>query len=110
MGDAPKRIWAWIDMHGDPLEAEWHEIEGEWTADGRDPVVGTEYIRADALEAKDAKIARLRKALEAAEAWIVDGGYLDDRDPYTAESAAAIYTQTRAALAEGDTPGEKGGE
>jgi predicted urease superfamily metal-dependent hydrolase len=41
----------------------------------------------------------LMEALEAAEAWIVDGGYLDDRDPYTAESAAAIYAQTRAALA-----------
>jgi hypothetical protein len=57
---------------------------------------------AAALEAKDAKIEKLKNALEAAQAWIVDGGYLDDRDPYTADSAAAIYAQTSAALSQGE--------
>jgi hypothetical protein len=41
---------------------------------------------------------RLVEAVAAAEGWIVDGGYLDGRDPYVAESAAAIVAQLRAAL------------
>lgn len=46
-----------------------------------------------------AEIERLRAALEACEAWIVDGGNVDDDDARNNETGArAVYEQARAAL------------
>jgi hypothetical protein len=92
MGDTPERIWA---QDADPEHCDYEG--GGWWDDECGSVQYThmiEYIRADILEAKDAEIAGLRKAL----VWIKE-------NPHAHPSN--MVAAARAALTD-DTPGKKG--
>ena len=63
MTDLPERFWAWLDMPNDPDESEWWEFEGEWTADGREPKIGTECLRTDIAITRAEADAMVREAV-----------------------------------------------
>jgi hypothetical protein len=108
MADAPERICATSGVYCDYAQ-DWSS--GEWAPVQDGDVFDehtVEYIRADILEAKDAKIARLREALEAADALIETFGVFGRgaAGPSELSRALTAYRAARAALAEDDTPGE----
>lgn len=65
-------------------------------------VFGEEELSSGTCEGNAYLIAaapKMLEALQAAESWIVDGGYLDDRNPHTSESAADVVHELRVAIA-----------
>jgi len=82
--DAPERIWAWV--YADPWgnELRWFEWQDHTPGLG-----DTEYIRADLLAAKDAKIARLREAI----GYLIGDMVADDKEDFASVSIALAALQ-----------------